>query len=1046
MKEEEVIKVNKILGKKHTLFFPSNQIIPLTLILLFSGIITRIFFLSSIGFFFPVAISLSLVWYLLAGDKPDNFLNKFRKPFGEEWVDDQLNYISPIPFLRDKITREQINDQTIKYRKKPIRKVNESGQNQTYMPFQNLQDLLAILNLKIEEQNIGAYFLKKGSKYQIVFGFKTSGIHNISPKSEIEAKSNKLKWGLKEILQDEKLTIHYGVNNSIEERIADLNEITNSCKEDAISILVKNEVVRTRELSSTGIRKKWEEVIFCTWTQSETNNKKNDFIGQLIQSITKQYQDFVSSIINDPKKLKKDFFVKLFLSSYKEGYSHWAILLKNKMGLKIEPMSDQEMWSWIYKEFNDSPPPAIPQVIQLKEEKGNKYLIKEIKNHQKNAFSVIMAGNSKNGGNSTPEHRGSKKSFFLPGKKKVCAVLTIENKPDGWLNAEERMKWLYHLLQKEECKDTKIIVEISPYPEMLAKQELENHAKDMNFRQKYAMEKGKNKNIEASVKEEETHEAQKMIYSGAKAYYVGILIIVRRDTVKELDWACKKIGSALNTVKIQREKNICWSLWLESLPTTLSNLLQSSSILDERRLCLEESATLGALPLVMTKKLDSTGVEFIDQSGSPLYVDLFTKQPERLLITGRSGSGKSVLAWRFIIESLARNIPVVGMDLSPGDGNTFADGVSLLGNQGAYYDITKNSSNFMEIPNIWNFPEEKRKQRLNQWKESVKFGLQEISCGKVENLELKQRINNIISKMLNCFLDNSEIIRRYKEAFHYGFHSPQWSKIPTIVDLIKFCSREQLGLFETTEITTRAINQIKYQINSLIESPLGKFLAQPSDFSPDPSIVFYGMSGLTDESEQTIMAINCQIACLRNALSFPKSLFVGDELSVLLKKNGFADIVGEYCAIGRKNGISMILLTQDLNSIYECSASAQILQNISYKITGGITQSAAKELKDKLNYPEKLIEENSTDEFFPQKSELRSRWLIEKNNTFWQTSYYPGEMILGSVVNNKEERNARKSIMSKFPSSLKGKILGLREFSKEYRQTINRGSSLTSIQ
>lgn len=63
--------------------------------------------------------------------------------------------------------------------------------------------------------------------------------------------------------------------------------------------------------------------------------------------------------------------------------------------------------------------------------------------------------------------------------------------------------------------------------------------------------------------------------------------------------------------------------------------------------------------------LDKQGVEFLtSRGGKPIYVDLFHQQIGRALITGTSGSGKSVLGWRFALEALANNIPVVGMDIS----------------------------------------------------------------------------------------------------------------------------------------------------------------------------------------------------------------------------------------------------------------------------------------------------------------------------------------------------------------------------------------------
>jgi hypothetical protein len=100
------------------------------------------------------------------------------------------------------------------------------------------------------------------------------------------------------------------------------------------------------------------------------------------------------------------------------------------------------------------------------------------------------------------------------------------------------------------------------------------------------------------------------------------------------------------------------------------------------------------------------------------------------------------------------------------------------------------------------------------------------------------------------------------------------------------------------------------------------------------------------------MAINAHAACIRNALSHPKSLFIGDELSILFKKDGFAEVVGELCAVGRKNGISVLLLAQDIDSICDCSAGTMIMQNMVYRITGRLTSNGATSWVKRLAYPD----------------------------------------------------------------------------------------------
>jgi type IV secretory pathway VirB4 component len=90
-----------------------------------------------------------------------------------------------------------------------------------------------------------------------------------------------------------------------------------------------------------------------------------------------------------------------------------------------------------------------------------------------------------------------------------------------------------------------------------------------------------------------------------------------------------------------------------------------------------------------------------------------------------------------------------------------------------------------------------------------------------------------------------------------------------------------------------------------------------------------------------LVAQTIQSTCIRLALQYPKSLIVGDEIADLLKKGGFAKTWGAMHAMARKSGISLLTISQNIEEIQKCSAAADILKNISFKLIGRITTDGA---------------------------------------------------------------------------------------------------------
>nr|WP_236117274.1 hypothetical protein [Hassalia byssoidea] len=1052
----EFIKVNRILGKQASIGpIPAEQLLPWIAIIVVCYVLTNGLLSLGMGWFFATSFWLIISWWILTGKQPHQFLDRWRNPPGTEWCNSNSIYISPIPEYRPWWVRRRYSDSQVQIRFKPLIVPNQYGGKSKLMPFQNEVNICCIAEIKKDDREVAALLLDKGnSQYQLVFGFRIAGLHDILHENEVSEFAHSIEEGLKELPPGEKITFCTGCSSDHTEsyslqtgstkgvphkRQTPLTALADDCHLKPVSVLLRNEQLRVEQLKEAGSRQIWNQIAFCTWTSDDDcSYKQKDFVGGLIEKCRKFGSWAVEQITGNKRIYQEEFFKKLLLQGFQQGFIQWELLLNTKIGLEVTPCSATDLWQWLWNRFNEGAAPPIPQVITLKETETGLELTETLTT-DKHICTLLIEGQQ--GRSACPEHRGDNDRVYLTGKSKVCGVMVVTDPPVGWSNAQDQLKWVWKILASSYVHDTEAWVEISRSNDFLIQDNLARQAKQSKTARTLAITKGQGRDIGAEIKQEESFEAQRRLYEGTKALHCAPVFLVYRHSAQELTHACNLLANSFETAKVIRERNIAWEIWLQTLPITCKWLLHGGN-LSERRITLDTHTVAGIMPLTVPKDIDKQGVEFLtSRGGKPIYVDLFHQQIGRALITGTSGSGKSVLGWRFALEALANNIPVVGMDISASGNSTFKTAIELLGEQGAYYDISSGSSNLLEPPDLRRFDKSERERRMESWKDFIRKALTAIAMGKVENPHLAQRVDALLIKALDVFLKDPEIIARYNRAFEMGWLSPEWQQIPTLPDFVKFCTRERLNLRSFEEIDRLALNQIQNQVSALLASRLGKAIARPSTFSPIPAVKFFALSGLSNEQDAYLMAINAHTACIRNALSHPKSLFIGDELSVLLRKDGFAQIIGETCATGRKEGIAVLLLSQDPDTICECSTGAQIMQNMTYRITGRITSSGVASFQRYLGYPVKIISQNATEAFLPRTSDLYSCWLVETGGRFWRTRFYPGEMMLASVANNQDEREARERVMAQYPNTPKGNLLGLRTFTDAYIPALkeNRG-------
>jgi type IV secretory pathway VirB4 component len=432
-----------------------------------------------------------------------------------------------------------------------------------------------------------------------------------------------------------------------------------------------------------------------------------------------------------------------------------------------------------------------------------------------------------------------------------------------------------------------------------------------------------------------------------------------------------------------------------------------------RRLLYLTSEVPGLMPLVLTKAGDSEGFELIaEEGGTPIHLDLFN-QHKNLALFATTRAGKSVLVSGILTQALAHGIPVVALDFPKPDGSsTFTDYTEFMEGNGAYFDISKQSNNLFEQPDLRSLSAEEQRDRWLDYVGFLESALMTMVLGSSsENQLLSQTVRSLINLALGAFFADPGIKERYKQAIAEGFGSQAWQKTPTLKDFMMFCSPEHLQLDAVSGRLDDALSQIQLRLRFWLSSRVGQSISAPSSFPTDAKLLVFALRNLSDNEDAAVLSLSAYSAALRRALSSPASIFFIDEAPILFEFDQISDLVGRICANGAKAGIRVILSAQDPDTIAKSKASSKILQNLSTRLIGRIQPVAVDSFVNILKYPRDIISRNATESFFPRKEGIYSQWLLDDHGIYTFCRYYPGFEQLAVVANNPNEQTARQKIM-----------------------------------
>ncbi|MGF1496274.1 MAG: hypothetical protein ACFB8W_05550 [Elainellaceae cyanobacterium] len=900
-------------------------------------------------------------------------------------------------------------------------KTKLGAQRYTFKPFEDETDLECICRLALRGRDVGAYLLRRGKQFTFVFGFQAPGIHTLLSRTQVEAALSRIEEGLKGLRPGDRLRIHLRSFADDHQRQQELNRLVNDTHSLETQFLLMAQQRSVRELTLQGDRQPKHLYLFATYSIEPGKDGSSDRAEKLLAWFVEQY-DTLKGL---KEEREQQHYQQILTRAFTDGFLHWEQQLNSRMGLQAMPMTSQHLWEYLWRQFNFTQAPKIPQCLALEESDDNYFLTEEIYDAL-HATSVLVRGE-----NGYPRHPKADRQWVRLKKKYVGAVV-LESKPLGFTSPEHQLYYLWQAFSQ--FQDCEFACEISAADRIMARITLQRLTRQ-SYNATLRAQQLKDVDVSSQMRAKKSVEAQEQIFEGALPVWISVVALVHRDDPESLAEACQKLTNAFPQGDFIRETEIAWQVWLRSLPIINGWLLN-----DGRRQMYLTNEAAGLMPLACTRSVDSKGLELITRQGQmPMLIDYVSKH-RGILIFGETRSGKSVLASDIFVGAIANGMNVISLDYPKPDGTTtYTDLVKFFGNQGAYFDVGSEANNLFQVPDLRHLPEKQQQERIDDYKEFLVKALDTMVMGTDTENQLGKRVHTVLWQALAAFFANPVIQKRYQAAFDDGFGSDAWRAMPTLKDFVETVVTLDLGI--ESQMIQEAIATILLELRGWLSSRVGRAISKPSTIRTDAKLTVFALRNVGDNIEAAVLALSAQSMAFRKALEVSDSLLAIDESPILFKYNGIAQIIGQVCANGAKSGIRPVIIGQDPDTIGKSDSGSQILQNLNTLFVGAIQPNALPSYERLFGYDPTVLLPNTDESFRTDPSRLCSHWLVDVDSRLTGCSHYPSPELLAAVANNQKEQRARQRVLAKYPN----KFEGYAAFAKEYVNAIRAGRSLDEI-
>ena len=308
-------------------------------------------------------------------------------------------------------------------------------------PFVNHLDLVSYCRFW-GDYDAGAYLLqeKPDSPPAIVFGWRLDGVHSYTPEGELNDFYDNFTQGLKDFPLSDSLMLRSRIRPDDTKRQRELERLIDSAPCDELKFFILSEKKRVGELGSQGLRCVKEDYLFVTY-YSEAEKEATDWMEKALFWVQSQILSHFGANSYDQLEIERVF------RSASSAQNLWHSYLTSKLGLKVYPLSAQQMYAYAWEIFNDKPVPnQFPQLLT--------YADGDLKLEQwSNTCPCSLL---------TAEYvpTADRAWVYNPASRSYCAVLTFLDKPYGWESVSDLFDYLYKLLDNHSLRDFEIVSQI----------------------------------------------------------------------------------------------------------------------------------------------------------------------------------------------------------------------------------------------------------------------------------------------------------------------------------------------------------------------------------------------------------------------------------------------------------------------------------------------------------------------------------------------------------------------------------------------------------